>query len=57
MLTVKPASATRKVIVCVNGCFNMLCWSWSRYTIHHFRFIRTEKAMSYLSLCLFNISR
>jgi hypothetical protein len=25
MLTVKPASATRKVIVCVNGCFNMLC--------------------------------
>ena len=25
MLTIKPASAIRKVIVCVNGCFNMLC--------------------------------
>ena len=24
MLTIKPASAIRKVIVCVNGCFNML---------------------------------
>jgi TnpA family transposase len=25
ILTIKPASAIRKVIVCVNGCFNMLC--------------------------------
>jgi hypothetical protein len=25
ILTTKPASAIRQVIVCVNGCFNMLC--------------------------------
>ncbi len=25
MLTIKPASAISKVIVCENGCFNMLC--------------------------------
>ena len=25
ILTTKPASAIWKVIVCVNGCFNMLC--------------------------------
>jgi len=25
ILTIKPASAVRKVTVCVNGCFNRLC--------------------------------
>jgi len=25
ILTTKPASVIRKVIVCVNGCFDMLC--------------------------------
>jgi hypothetical protein len=37
------------IIVCINERFNMLGCSRSRHTIHHFRFIRVEKAMSYLS--------
>ena len=35
-------------IVCINWRFNMLGCSRSRHTIHHFRFICVEKAMSYL---------
>jgi len=50
ILTTKPASAIRKVIECVNGCFNMLGCRWNRYTTHHFRFIRVEKATSILIL-------
>lgn len=33
-------------IVCVNGRFNMLCWSL--YTIYHFWLICSEKAMPFL---------
>jgi len=50
MLTIKAASAIRKVIVCDNGCFNMLGCSWCRHIIYHFRLVRSEKAMSYLSI-------
>jgi hypothetical protein len=46
MLTIKPASAIRKIIVWDNGCFNMLCCRRSQHTIHHFRFLGFEKAMS-----------
>ena len=50
ILTTKPVLVTQMGIVCVNGRFNMLGCSWTRYTIHHFRFIRFKKATFYLSL-------
>jgi len=48
-MTTNPALVNRMIIVCINERFNMLGCSRSRHTIHHFRFIRVEKAMSYLS--------
>ena len=47
-LSTKPALANRMIVVCINGRFNMLGYSWCRYTIRNFRLIRFEKAMSYL---------
>jgi len=48
ILTTKLALVIQMDIVCVNGRFNMLDCLKSLYTIHHFRFIRAEKAMPYL---------
>ena len=42
ILTTKPASAIRKVTVCINACSPILGCGRSRYTIHRFRLIRTE---------------
>jgi hypothetical protein len=49
ILTTKPALVNRMSIVYINGRFNILGCRRSRHTIHHFRFVRFEKAMSYLS--------
>jgi len=52
ILTTKPALVNRMIVVCINGRFNMLGCSSNRHTIHHFRFIRFEKATSYLYLLI-----
>jgi len=47
-LTTKPALVNRIVFVDIDWRFNMLGCCWGRQTIHHFRFIRFEKATSNL---------
>jgi len=39
------------IIVYINGRFNMLGCSRRRHTIHHFQFIRIEKAIKIEDKC------
>ena len=57
ILTTKPPLFIRMDIVCANGLFYMLGCSRFRYTIFQFRFIRFEKATSYLSIGFIYLGR